>query len=115
MTDFETNRKIAEARGWWLYQDEGSREWNSPGVYNGEYHHAEPPDYLHDPNAALEAAAELLPKPWSLIYDPGPGRRPWCVARNTGRGEWLEYGHAACEPLCDSVLKVLAERKEVKP
>lgn len=125
MTDAETNRKIAEAMGWKHVDEyEFAIPDHSPdrriGGIPPDATRAKPvllPDYLHDANAALEAAIELLPVDWQLEYD--ILNELWFARL----GSYEETDHmehhvwnapAFTGALCAMILAYLAEREAVK-
>jgi hypothetical protein len=64
-THADIDRRIAKAMGYVRISPDGSdAQWRAP---NGDVYHL-PPFFTADANAALEAAAELLPVDFQLFY-----------------------------------------------
>ena len=119
-TDADTTRTLAEAMGWTdltqrqvTWRASESLQGHRPG---SRHHWYGTPDYLHDANAALEAAREIVcaveddqdAGPW-LWYD--RHHKQWRCDDNTATGG----KHTADTPaaaLCAMILAVLAERKD---
>ena len=105
MSDADTNQKIAEAMGY-VYKGRGWYEGNQP------------PNYLHDANAATGMAEELLPSGWCVRFthewDDLGG--PYRVMLPGDDPIWPSFfGRKLAPALCEATLAVLAERKDVKP
>ncbi|HDZ22612.1 hypothetical protein LCGC14_0568660 [marine sediment metagenome] len=112
MTDTATNRAIAEAMGWTEICDASvSRQATGKSPLSDRRNWL--PDYLHDANAALEAAREILQCGFEMwwhhdgqyfdaMYD--------TVGHPTAEGE----GDTLAGAICAMILAVLAERAEDK-